>query len=745
MQPERTPNQQWRTYAPPGSRAGRRQGFRVGLGLCFSMGLFVAGFGQDADVGSFARHDPAKIVTTEFTKTPCRECHASEYEVWRLTPHATGFKELHRKESAEEIAGRMGFKLIKRDSLCLSCHYTSVEKSGVLRAVSGVSCESCHGPGRDWVNVHNDYGGKGFDHTNETAEHKAARIQQSRDAGMLRPSDIYPVVASCYQCHLVNNEKLVNVGGHNTGSRGFEYVEWSQGQIRHNFLQSYLTGDGRENAERSIEHKRVMYVVGAAAGLEYALRGVAEAKEKGRFFSAMLRSVKDAKKQMGRIARLLPMEELGGMLKASKVDLKLGNAEALLAAADEIAKLNQGFLDKYGGADLQPVDALLLGTPLAEADEEEPGEESEGPGADQVAEAEHTAPVQQNETPRTDPGPTAPSGETRKAPVRAATQHKAVGTRKTRIRPLSSFKTVGPSKCVSCHDEADAWWIGDPHGLSVDPFFDQRPKNVKIARLYGLTPSSMLRGNQVCMDCHGSVISGKEKREVNDGVGCESCHGPGDSYLDPHQEGEKELGLKRPGYLKALTLGMNELKNPAARAKACVSCHYITDSRLISSGHPTGEGFDYLGGLTKIKHWQGAVHEPGPWRQAVHALLATRGPVPDVAPPPASQAGSGSVGNTPSGGIEPPASSDSGSSTSARPPSSGSQSQASRPSSGRPASDSSSTAASTQNTDPLPPSSLPGFPEITEDTSVEDILLLLKQRLELLHGRVRELEKGEKP
>ena len=136
----------------------------------------------------------------------------------------------------------MGFRLIKRDSLCFSCHYTPVVDDGKIRVVSGVSCESCHGAGADYLDVHNDYG-DGFDHASEPAAHRRARIEkQPPGGGMRRPSDLYPVVANCFSCHTVPIERLVNEGGHTTGSGGFELVEWTQGQIRHNFLESLPPG-----------------------------------------------------------------------------------------------------------------------------------------------------------------------------------------------------------------------------------------------------------------------------------------------------------------------------------------------------------------------------------------------------------------------------------------------------------------------------------------------------------------------
>ena len=66
--------------------------------LCLS--LLAATLPAAAQNLEFARQDPAKIETAE----KCGECHVSEYEVWKKTPHATGFKTLHRKGSAETIA-----------------------------------------------------------------------------------------------------------------------------------------------------------------------------------------------------------------------------------------------------------------------------------------------------------------------------------------------------------------------------------------------------------------------------------------------------------------------------------------------------------------------------------------------------------------------------------------------------------------------------------------------------------------
>ena len=71
------------------------------------------------------------------------------------------------------------------------------------------------------------------------------------------------------------------------------------------------------------------------------------------------------------------------------------------------------------------------------------------------------------------------------------------------------------------------------------------------------------------------------------------------------------MGPARPGYLKALKLGMTELRDDATRARACADCHYVTDPRLISSGHPSGVDFDYAAAVAKIRHWQSPLPAAG--------------------------------------------------------------------------------------------------------------------------------------
>ncbi len=585
----------------------------------------------------FIRLDPQQVMLPE----ACGECHHSEFGVWKQTPHANGYDELHVKESALEIAQAMGFRLIKRESLCLKCHYTSIERRGNFRAAAGVSCESCHGAGRDWINVHNVYGVREPDfqkaRTLETPEHKQQRLATMESAGMLRPSNIYAVASNCFQCHTVPHEKLVNVGRHSTGSSDFEVVEWSE-RIRHNFLESFLTADGTENAPRTPQRKRVLYFIGRALDLEYSLRGLAAAGEEGRYFKAMKRRARKAIGEMREISESAGLPEATQLLAATRgVPLDRGNSPALLAAADAISRTARNFAAQHDGSRLAALDPFYAGTRQYRAEADSPQSEPEtveasvdeptGGEATDPGQAPGAAvtPVAAGEDPVTATTETVDLGKSDRPRPRPTVS--SVGRIRNRPdwRPPLQHARIGPDKCASCHRHADQsdWWFDDPHYASADRFLEGDRKALQIARFYGLGPRDMKRGDRICMQCHGSVVSGRESRVVDTGVGCESCHGPGADFREPHQE-------ENGGYQKALTLGMVELKSHRVRAQTCAGCHYINDPRLLSAGHPSGSGFNLAERNAEIQHWEGAPGAAAPLLAAYQQVVASRGPVPSV-------------------------------------------------------------------------------------------------------------------
>lgn len=301
-----------------------------------------------------ASPDPAKVAGPD----ECGECHKNEVAVWRETQHQKAFYELSRKEEAQEIAERMGVKRLKKDAVCTDCHFTLKQEGGDHEAIAGVSCESCHSPAKEWLNVHNDYGGKDVKKADETKAHRQERLAKMDAAGMIRPDDLYALAANCYQCHLVINEELVNKGEHKAGS-DFELISWSQGENRHNF---YRSEDGKQNVESSSERRRLMFVTGIALDLEYSLRAVAGATAKAKFAVTNAKRAATNIKKLAAVNKMVNSPELAEAIRiAEAADLKLNNGEALNAAADGVGEQTRAFLAAHDGADLAMLDKYVPG------------------------------------------------------------------------------------------------------------------------------------------------------------------------------------------------------------------------------------------------------------------------------------------------------------------------------------------------------------------------------------------------
>jgi len=295
--------------------------------------------------------DPTKVKGPD----ACGECHKSSGSIWKLTRHAKTYKDMPRSKEAKAIAKAMGIKRIRAESDCLSCHFTSAEVNGKVSAIAGITCESCHGAGADWIKVHGDYGGENVTRDNEDPAHRAERLGKADAAGMIRPTRLYSVAANCYGCHTVPNERLVNEGGHPAGSR-FELVSWSQGEVRHNVQYT------KDNNGASAERKRMMYIVGKALDLEFGLRGVAKATQKANYAKAMAKRAKRAEKALQKIAEVIQTPEIDEMLSvAGAARLKLNNEAALNESADKVAAAAQKLSSEYDGSAFAAVDALIPG------------------------------------------------------------------------------------------------------------------------------------------------------------------------------------------------------------------------------------------------------------------------------------------------------------------------------------------------------------------------------------------------
>jgi hypothetical protein len=318
-------------------------------GLLAVAGLLIAlGYASYGAVAS----DPAKTLGPN----ACAECHKQEAEAWKASLHFKTFREMPRRKEANEIAERMGIQRIRSESMCLNCHYTMQDKDNKKQPIAGISCESCHSAGEDWIKLHSQYSGK-----TEKTESKAeadARWKLSESKGMIRPSSVYGLAKNCYSCHVVPQEDLVNKGGHPAGSP-FELVSWSQGEVRHNTWHS----KGKENVPANAARKRMLYLVGLGVELETGLRAVSRATARRLYAFEMAKRVDRARKQLAAAAKAAPdVPEIAKMVEYSySAGLKLNNERYLTPAADGVSKLLASISEKYDGSTMAGLDSLIPG------------------------------------------------------------------------------------------------------------------------------------------------------------------------------------------------------------------------------------------------------------------------------------------------------------------------------------------------------------------------------------------------
>ncbi|MCA9211881.1 MAG: hypothetical protein KDB27_02355 [Planctomycetales bacterium] len=236
--------------------------------------------------------DPAKVAGHKV----CVRCHQAEYDTWMRSAHGQeAFDELRTNPNSFLYAQRLGIAPgdLATRSVCITCHATpQVDRHGQPNVLAGVSCESCHnaaGGQSGWLNIHSVYGPAGARRKHESSEYRSRRTHRLQQAGMNRTNDVYELAKACYQCHVVSNERVVSHGGHKVGRFDFEWVEWLQRGVRHNFhlnqnhnseaptlwMHDHL-GDGTKPKNAS-DRKRLMFVVGQLVDIEISLRNRANA------------------------------------------------------------------------------------------------------------------------------------------------------------------------------------------------------------------------------------------------------------------------------------------------------------------------------------------------------------------------------------------------------------------------------------------------------------------------------------
>jgi hypothetical protein len=158
-------------------------------------------------------------------------------------------------------------------------------------------------------------------------------------------------------------------------------------------------------------------------------------------------------------------------------------------------------------------------------------------------------------------------------------------------------KHLGPATCAStaCHgklapdakrnvplNEYRTWLNDDSHSRAFKVL--QSAASQDIARKLGLPNAA---GAKICLDCHADNVPAAErgpKFQLSDGVGCESCHGGAEKWIESH-------AALNATHKDNVARGMYPSEQPVPRATLCLSCHLGTKDafathQIMGAGHP---------------------------------------------------------------------------------------------------------------------------------------------------------------
>lgn len=146
---------------------------------CVAAGLVAASNG---------RADEARDASLYTGVKTCKMCHKNEktgnqFGKWEAGPHAKAYTTLAGEE-AKAIAAKLKIENPQTSGKCLQCHstaynWTETKATETIPVEEGVSCESCHGPGKNY---------------------KTMAIMKSHDESV-KNGLIAPATKSCEQCH----------------------------------------------------------------------------------------------------------------------------------------------------------------------------------------------------------------------------------------------------------------------------------------------------------------------------------------------------------------------------------------------------------------------------------------------------------------------------------------------------------------------------------------------------------------
>lgn len=159
------------------------------------------------------------------------------------------------------------------------------------------------------------------------------------------------------------------------------------------------------------------------------------------------------------------------------------------------------------------------------------------------------------------------------------------------VTAQNGFGYIGVEPCAMCHKTEKQGnqlgiWKESKHARAFETLKSEHA--AKIIKEKGF--SKPATETPECLKCHASgynvdaSLIGK-KFKIEDGVQCETCHGPGSEYKDMKVMKDRALAVQK---------GLMIWENKEAIQSYCITCHNVES--------PTYIGFNFEESWEKIKH-----------------------------------------------------------------------------------------------------------------------------------------------
>ncbi len=309
--------------------------------------------------------DMTRVVGVE----TCADCHEEMVDSWSKSAHAKSFEELIDRPNAAEMAAilKIDRAEIPVTASCVRCHYTQEFLASVPQTTAGVSCESCHGPAIDWIEEHN-----------RKTLSRSARVETGTRMGMVHPENIHLSSKACYECHVIDDEQLVNMAGHPAISDGFEILSWYSGEVKHNFLVNeggVRKGHSKAQQDIPLARQRMLFLNGKLLHLSYTLRAIASSHDPpvdksgnfirlstGRYTYSVQHAIelKRLTEDLRMILKNVSVSQFTDALAIVRgLSLETGNSKELEEASASIMTLSEKFCEENDGSKLGGIDGMI--------------------------------------------------------------------------------------------------------------------------------------------------------------------------------------------------------------------------------------------------------------------------------------------------------------------------------------------------------------------------------------------------